>query len=181
MPGSSRSNLGFFRLITNCLCLTVTSSRFPGFDFSVARYLFALLIYLAIPAVNADNLIPAPNASASPTKMVLLSSQPEYLTVTEAYKLSATISDTENTTKRLRLTWAIAPEYYLYQERFKFRATPEVALNPTYSLGGKLKFDEFAGKDMTLHYHEVTVDFLIPADSPAFDLRITSQGCAEAG
>ena len=158
-----------------------SSFSFPSFNFSVARYLFVILIGLAIPAVNAENLIPAPNANASPVKTALVSNQHEYLPVTEAYKLSAALSDDENTTKRLRLTWAIAPEYYLYQERFKFRATPEVTLNPTYSLGGKLKFDEFAGKDMTLHYHEVTVDFLIPADSPAFDLRVTSQGCAEAG
>jgi len=158
-----------------------SSFGFPSFNFSIARYFFAALICLAIPLVNAENLIPVPNANVSPVKTALVSNQHEYLPVTEAYKLNSEIKDAENNTKNLRLTWTIAPEYYLYQERFKFRATPEIALTPTYSLGGKLKFDEFAGKDMTLHYHEVTVDFSIPADSPAFDLRITSQGCAEAG
>ncbi len=158
-----------------------SSLSFPSFNFSIAHYFFATLICFAIPLANAENLIPAPNANASPIKTDLVSNQHEYLPVTEAYKLSSEIKDAENHTKNLRLTWTIAPEYYLYQERFKFRATPEVALNPSYSAGGKHKFDEFAGKDMTLHYHEVTVDFSIPADSPAFDLRVTSQGCAEAG
>jgi thiol:disulfide interchange protein DsbD len=158
-----------------------SSLSFPSFNFSTARYFFATLICLAIPLANAENLIPAPNANASPVKTDLVSNQHEYLPVTEAYKLSSELKDAENNTKNLRLTWTIAPEYYLYQERFKFRATPEIALNPSYSPEGKHKFDEFAGKDMTLHYHEVTVDFSIPADSPAFDLRVTSQGCAEAG
>lgn len=158
-----------------------SSFGFPSFNFSIARYFFAVLICLAIPFANAEDLIPAPNANASPVKAALVSNQHEYLLVTEAYKLSSEIKDAENNTKNLRLTWTIAPEYYLYQERFKFRATPEIALKPSYSPEGKHKFDEFAGKDMTLHYHEVTVDFSIPADSPAFDLRVTSQGCAEAG
>ena len=158
-----------------------SSLGFPSVNFSIARYFFAVLICLAIPLANAENLIPAPNANASPVKTALISNQHEYLLVTEAYKLSSEIKDAENNTKNLRLTWVIAPEYYLYQERFKFRAAPEVALNPTYSPEGKRKFDEFAGKDMTLHYHDVTADFSIPADSPAFDLRVTSQGCAEAG
>jgi thiol:disulfide interchange protein DsbD len=57
---------------------------------------------------------------------------------------------------------------------------PAQTLTPTYS-EGKPKFDEFAGKNMTLHFHQVTVDFTLPADAAPFDLRITSQGCAEAG
>ncbi|HOY23982.1 MAG TPA: protein-disulfide reductase DsbD family protein, partial [Cellvibrio sp.] len=158
-----------------------SSFGFPSFNFSISRYFFAALIFLAIPYANAVDLIPAPNANASPAKATLISNQHEYLRVTEAYKLSSEIKDAENNTKNLSLTWTIAPEYYLYQERFKFRATPEITLNPSHSPEGKHKFDEFAGKDMTLHYHEVTVDFSIPADSPAFDLRVTSQGCAEAG
>jgi len=157
-----------------------SSFGFPSFNFSIARYFLGALICLAAPIASAENLIPAPNANISPVKPALVSNQHEYLLVTEAYKLSSDIKDAENNTKKLRLTWAIAPEYYLYQERFKFRATPELKLNPSYS-EGKPKFDEFAGKDMTLHYHQVTVDFSLPSSTAAFDLRVTSQGCAEAG
>ncbi len=156
------------------------SVNFSPFSFSSVRNLFLALVCLQIPLANAVDFNPAANANVSPAKATKFSNQEEYLPVTEAYKLQAEINDAADTTKHLRLTWTIAPGYYLYQERFKFVAKPSQTLTPTYS-EGKPKFDEFAGKDMTLHFHQVTVDFSLPANTPAFDLRITSQGCAEAG
>lgn len=129
----------------------------------------------------AEGFNPNANANVSTMQPANFTKQDDFLPVTEAYKLNAEIRDADANTKNLRLTWTIADNYYLYEERFKFRATPEVNLTPTYSPQGKAKFDEFAGKDMTLHYHEVTVDFSIPANTAAFDLKITSQGCADAG
>lgn len=157
------------------------------FNFYLLRNLWIIFICLTgmlsgAQVANAQNFS-APtkaNGSTSPAKTTSFSNEDEFLPVTKAYQLTAQLSDGENNTKNLRLTWAIAPNYYLYQERFKFRATPEVTLNPIYS-EGKLKFDEFAGKNMTLHHNQVTVDFSIPKSTQAFDLRVTSQGCAEAG
>ncbi len=156
------------------------SVNFSGISFSSVRHLLLALICLQIPLAAAVDFTPANNANVSPAKATNFSNQEEYLPVTEAYKLQAEISDAANNIKYLRLTWTIAPGYYLYQERFKFVATPAHTFTPTYS-EGKAKFDEFAGKDMTLHYHQATVDIPLPANTTAFDLRITSQGCAEAG
>lgn len=156
------------------------SVNFSSIDFSKVRNLLLALICLQIPLAVATDFNPAANTNASPAKAANFSNQEEYLLVTDAYKLHGEITDTAEKTKNLRLTWTIAPGYYLYQERFKFVATPTQTLTPTYS-EGKPKFDEFAGKNMTLHFHQVTVDFPLPANAMAFDLRITSQGCAEAG
>jgi len=156
-----------------------SSLVFPSFNFQLFRNLFIALFLLQIPLAIAVDFNATPTANVSPAKVANYSNQEEYLQVTEAYKLTAEISDNGNA-KHLRLIWTIAPDYYLYQERFKFQATPALTLTPTYS-EGKKKFDEFAGKDMTLHHNQVTVDFSLPADTAPFDLRITSQGCAEAG
>lgn len=163
-----------------------SSFRFPEFNFSLLSFvhlghLVLGLIVLQASFTCAEGFNPAGNTNASTTKAASFTKQDDFLPVTEAYKLRAEIRDTDATTKNLRLTWTIADNYYLYEERFKFRATPELTLTPTYSPNGKKKFDEFAGKDMTLHYHEVTVDFSLPVGTAPFDLRITSQGCADAG
>jgi thiol:disulfide interchange protein len=174
-----------------CKAVIMPSSfRLPEFNFShlqqsLQKLLLGLLLLglmcLQISLAMAEDFNPAAKANVSTVKAVNFSKQDDFLPVTEAYKLNADIRATDTNTKNLRLTWTIAENYYLYQERFKFRATPEVVLTPSYSPNGKLKFDEFAGKNMTLHYHEVTVDFTLPSTTAAFDLRVTSQGCADAG
>ena len=156
-----------------------SSLVFPSVNCKFFRTLLIVCTCLYAASAGAVDFTASSNANVSPTKAANFSNQEQYLPVTEAYKLAGEISDADNA-KHLRLTWTIAPDYYLYQERFKFQATPALTLTPTYS-EGKPKFDEFAGKDMTLHYHQVTVDFSLPADAGPFDLRITSQGCAEAG
>jgi thiol:disulfide interchange protein DsbD len=76
------------------------------------------LICLQIPYALAADFNPAANANVSPAKATNFSNQEEYLLVTDAYKLHSEING--NGSKNLRLTWTIAPGYYLYQERFKF-------------------------------------------------------------
>ncbi|RYY76015.1 MAG: protein-disulfide reductase DsbD [Gammaproteobacteria bacterium] len=156
-----------------------SSLVFPKANFQFFRSLCIVMICLQVSLANAVDFTATPNANVSPAKATNFSNEEKYLPVTEAYKLKGEISDTGNT-KHLQLIWTIAPDYYLYQERFKFQATPELTLTPSYN-EGKKKFDEFAGKDMTLHYHQAIVDFSLASQTAPFDLRITSQGCAEAG
>lgn len=163
-----------------------SSSRLPEFNFSFPDFkrlghILLGFILLQVSFTFAEEFNPAAKANVSTIKAANFTKQDDFLPVTEAYKLKAEIRDADANTRNLRLTWTIADNYYLYQERFKFRTTPEIALVPIYSPNGKAKFDEFAGKDMTLHYHEVTVDFSLPNTTAPFDLRITSQGCADAG
>ena len=158
----------------------------PACNFSQVRIIkFTRAILCAIFLFScftfAEGFNAANDTNASTTKAQSFTTHNDFLPVTEAYKLNADIKDLDANSKKLSLTWTIADNYYLYEERFKFRATPELTLTPSISPQGKSKFDEFAGKDMTLHYHEVTADFTIPSSTPAFDLKVTSQGCAEAG
>ncbi|HWV13833.1 MAG TPA: protein-disulfide reductase DsbD [Cellvibrio sp.] len=123
--------------------------------------------------VASENV--SPQGAAAP-----LEQQDEFLPVGEAFKVDAVITSTGSDSKNLRFTWTIAKGYYLYQERFKFRPTPTLPLTPTYSQGQD-KYDEFNGKNMTVFHDQVTVDFPLTATTAPFDLKVTSQGCADAG
>ncbi|MES2823744.1 MAG: protein-disulfide reductase DsbD [Pseudomonadota bacterium] len=167
-----------------------TSYRLPSFNLRPLRNLLISLLCVLIPlgfqiplayADDFDNLsLNNTNPGTNKLKNDALKNGEEFLPVTEAFKVNASISNAANESQTLRLTWTIAPNYYLFQERFKFKATPSFALDPLYS-AGKPKFDEFAGKDLTVFYEQVTIDFVLPAQLSAFDLAITSQGCADAG
>jgi len=157
------------------------SFRLPSVNSSLLGKLLIALLCLPATLALADDFDSALKTKASSTLSESLVKNDEFLPVTKAYKLNAEITNIDANTKNLRLTWEIAPTYYLYLERFKFKATPELTLSPQYSAGGIAKFDEFAGKNMTIYHNQVTVDFTLPANTNAFDLRTTSQGCAEAG
>lgn len=163
-----------------------SSMHLPELKFSLIRLFTHLSICLMAILFQAsftyaEGFKALDNGQTSALKTESFSTHNEFLPVTEAYKLTPQISDIDGNTKKLSLKWIIADNYYLYEERFKFRPSIELALTPSISPKGKPKFDEFAGKDMTLHYHEVSVEFVIPSTTPSFDLKITSQGCAEAG
>ena len=53
---------------------------------------------------------------------------------------------------RVRLSWAIAPGYYLYRSRLKFStATPKVTLGTVDLPAGDTKHDEYFGDQMVYH------------------------------
>lgn len=98
----------------------------------------------------------------------------DFLDVTDAFQLDAQVSDDQ-----LILRWAVAPEYYLYQERFQVKANGET-LTPQFS-EGKSKYDDYFEKDMVVHYGNATLMTALPAGDKPFNLAVTSQGCADAG
>lgn len=161
----------------------------PRVNLNLLRNLLIVLLCLQIPLAIAtdftDSLKGQSNglnnaASTSTLSSTLAGQQDEFLPVTEAYKLSASLQ-ADGTSKILRLQWDIAPNYYLYEERFKFRPSSDVQLVPRFKSEGTKKFDEFAGKDMTILHNKAVVDLPLPEGASAFDLKVTSQGCAEAG
>ena len=102
----------------------------------------------------------------------------EFLPVTEAFQLEIESLDSGD----LRLHWTIADAYYLYQHRFKFHledAAGSVELAVQLS-DGLAKSDEFFG-DVVVYYREANA-LLSPARAVGqASLRVTSQGCADAG
>src|SRR5262245_57351633 len=79
------------------------------------RWLLSLLLALAMAPSLAPSYAQDAIKSALSNKSAVTSNEDEYLPVDEAFKFSAAMHAPDAIT----LSWIIAPEYYLYQERFK--------------------------------------------------------------
>jgi thiol:disulfide interchange protein len=146
-------------------------------QFSV-KILFLSGILFAHTGIAEDPLAPKADPLAQSRNTVnssLLTGQDEFLPVAEAFKPDYTIAQ-----GKLVLHWQIADGYYLYEERFKFRADESIAIAPTYT-PGKMKYDELFERETMVHYHEVSVSFDLADIAKPFNLKLEYQGCADAG
>ena len=67
----------------------------------------------------------------------------ELLEPDKAFALTTRVIDAHT----LEASWKIAPGYYLYRDKFKFRSLdPNVTLKPAVLPAGKVKDDQFFGK-----------------------------------
>jgi thiol:disulfide interchange protein DsbD len=103
----------------------------------------------------------------------------EFLPVEKAFRVSAVALGPE----QIRVTWVIAPGYYLYQKRLKFSATATgVKLSPVLPKG-ESHTDEYFGTQVV--YREVLPIAIGVARSTAavqtLTLSVGYQGCADAG
>ena len=84
----------------------------------------------------------------------------------------------------IEVRFQIASGYYLYQDKFRFRAEPEsVQLGTPQIPRGKEKFDETFGRIEAL-YKEAVIRVPVvrqQAGTLSLTLHVTSQGCAEDG
>ena len=118
------------------------------------RLLFLLLCVFAVGAHAADLL------------------EPE-----KAFRFSARVLDDQ----AIEVHFAIADGYYLYRERFKFSAegNPAIRLGTPELPRGIPHKDEFFGSVET---YRKQVAIRIPVEGTGrLDLKVTSQGCADAG
>ncbi|MGL4575909.1 MAG: protein-disulfide reductase DsbD [Burkholderiaceae bacterium] len=119
------------------------------------RNLFAALLFLGV-------------ASASPAA-------DDFLEPEQAFKFSAKKLDD----KTLEVAFDVAPGYYMYREKFAFKAEG-VKLGDAQIPPGKIKFDETFQKDVESHRGLVQIKLPAAAAGP-FNLEVTSQGCADKG
>lgn len=138
----------------------------------IIALLLASVIALAAPAYAQDPFAKNTNINSNTS---LLSAQDEFLPVAEAFKPSFEISR-----EQLTLNWVIADKYYLYEERFKFKADQDIELTPRYS-PGLMKYDELFERETMVHYQQVSAAFDISAIQQSFTLKLEYQGCADAG
>lgn len=136
------------------------------------RFLLLAMI-AAAPLSSASNSLGLQD-SGQADAIGLTSSDDEFLRVEEAYQVSVTRLDGN----RLALDWQIAPGYYLYQSKFKFK-TEKSTLDAEFE-PGIVKYDEYFQKDLEVHYDQTQV-VLSNLPEPPYQLQITSQGCADAG
>ncbi len=85
---------------------------------------------------------------------------------------------------RIRLAWEIAPGYYLYRSRLKVAVSGPVQLGQLVLPKGESKTDEYFGTQQVYHNELVAMLPVARAASAAtlsVPLRVTYQGCADAG
>ena len=103
-----------------------------------------------------------------------------FLPPDQAFRLAAS-PDGEN---RVRLSWAIAKGYYLYQARLKFAtSSPGITLGKPELPAGDTKNDEYFGKQVVYHT-DLIAHIAVTRTAAAGNqmaLAVTYQGCAEAG
>src|SRR3979490_300963 len=100
-----------------------------------------LLLALAGPAARAAD------RSATPLLPVASGSQ-DFLPPDVAFRVAAR----GEAPARVRLSWAIAPGYYLYKSRLKFAtSSPGLSLAPPELPDGDTKTDEYFGKQADYH------------------------------
>ncbi|NYT25264.1 protein-disulfide reductase DsbD [Alcaligenaceae bacterium] len=110
--------------------------------------------------------------------------QDDFLDPEEAFRFSAAMPAPDT----LDVHFAVAPEYYMYRERFELEAPDGVVADAAYP-PGLVKYDPTFEKDMEVYYGQVTVRIHLsppgeggpsPGGGPV-TLALTSQGCADAG
>ncbi|MBI3712868.1 MAG: protein-disulfide reductase DsbD [Burkholderiales bacterium] len=99
----------------------------------------------------------------------------DFLDPTVAFKADASMRDAAT----LEIRFNIADGYYLYRERFKFEAVGASLGTPVIPLG-KIKYDENFEKNVETYHHGLVVTIPVQA-SADFQLKLTQQGCADAG
>jgi len=98
------------------------------------------------------------------------------LPVTEAYQLSADAG----TPGVLKLHWKIAPDYYLYRGRMKFKAGDGVTLGEARLPDGKKHHDEYLGDVETYrHAIDASIPYTVAAGNTRLKLSVQYQGCHE--
>ena len=98
-----------------------------------------------------------------------------FLPVSEAYLVVANIEAGE-----LVFDWAIADGYYLYQHQFSLKSTSGDAIELTFQ-PAKKKYDEYFQKELDVYHNQTKVSTPLSNISSPSQLRLTAQGCAEAG
>lgn len=100
----------------------------------------------------------------------------EFLPPDKAFRFSAQGIDRQT----VEVRYDIADGYYLYKERFKFSAESNaVKFGAPVFPAGQVKMDDMFGK-VEIFHHELVIRLPVEATGP-FKLKVTSQGCAEAG
>ena len=98
-----------------------------------------------------------------------------FLPPEQAFRFSAQMRDAAT----VAVTYDIADGYYMYRERFAFRAAGATVGAPQIP-AGKVKFDETFQKNVETYRHTITILIPVTASGP-FTLTATGQGCSDKG
>jgi thiol:disulfide interchange protein DsbD len=99
----------------------------------------------------------------------------DFLPPEQAFKFSAHMADAHT----IVVNYAIADGYYMYRERFRFKANGATLGEPNIP-PGKVKYDETFQKNVETYHNGVEIRIPVEAAGP-FTLSATGQGCADKG
>jgi thiol:disulfide interchange protein DsbD len=122
-------------------------------------------------------------AAASAAKVLdegapAVSGDEEFIDVDKAFALTSEALSVNN----IQLNWRIADGYYLYKQRIKVEPTGNTKTIGALVLPkGENHHDEYFG-DQEVYRQSVDATFsLPPSDAKSVDVKVTYQGCADAG
>src|SRR5688572_194976 len=122
----------------------------------------------AAKKVSADSLF---NSQAAAT------GDDEYLDVDQAFVLGAAAKTPNN----VQIHWTIAEGYYLYKERIKLEPAAGQSIGALVLPKGEMHHDEYFG-DQEVFRGVLEGSFAVPpTDAKELTLKVTYQGCADAG
>ncbi len=99
----------------------------------------------------------------------------QFLPPEQAFRFSAKMIDAS----MIEVRFDVADDYYLYRERFAFKAEG-VQLGTPVIPAGKMKFDETFNRTVEIYRQQVLIRLPVKADAP-FTLNVSSQGCSDRG
>ncbi|NQD35466.1 protein-disulfide reductase DsbD [Permianibacter sp. IMCC34836] len=142
------------------------------------RLRFGLLTIATLIALCALFLAPPPAHAASASELLRAAADngqnEEFLKVDQAFQAEVSRLDND-----ILIRFTIAPGYYLYRDQFRFKADGATFAAPQFP-DGKLKHDEFLGEQI-VYFKFAEIRLPIAQASGDFELKMTFQGCAEAG
>ena len=107
--------------------------------------------------------------------------QEDFLDPEDAFVFSAAMAAPD----RLDVHFKVAPDYYMYRDRFDFVLEPDAdaaLLGQAVFPSGLVKYDPTFDENMEVYYEQYTVQVPVQAGATQpLALTITSQGCADAG
>lgn len=153
-----------------------------------AAAILGLATLLALPpAVRAASDAPSSAATTAALNSLLdqartqrsaSGSGDDFLPPDQAFRFSASADGAQ----RVRLTWAIAPGYYLYRDRIHVSSTsPGVQIGTPEFPAGVVKQDDYFGKQVIYHNALSAAVPVTRMSGAVVPLSVTYQGCAEAG
>jgi thiol:disulfide interchange protein DsbD len=128
----------------------------------------------ATAVASADKLF----GKGSGASTSLVAGEDEYLPIDEAFVLTADALSANN----IQLNWRIAEGYYLYKERMRVVADGDTqAIGALVLPKGQDHYDEYFG-NQEIYRESVDATFSVPpSDAKSVSVRVTYQGCADAG
>lgn len=137
------------------------------------RFALLLLLCLAAPASNAENLMDR-------ISNLVVSKQPDFLQPDEAFSVKVKARDAQ----ALQANFIVAPTYYMYRDKISFTTNDKTVKIISVSLpNGKIKHDPNIG-DTEVYYHSfqglITLSRTTNS-ATSFILNAVYQGCSEQG